>query len=117
MRLYIQIPAIVLFAYVLESFLPWYSFAFAAFVFGYVLDSESNFLGGFIAIALLWGLKIFFVTQNASQDLAGKVALIMDPIKEKWVLILITLVIGGLVGGFAAVTGGSLRPDESREFR
>lgn len=112
MRLYVQIPAIIIFAFLLELFLPWYSIAFAAFVFGYFLDSESNFLGGFLAIALLWGIKIYFVMNDAAQDLVSKVAQIMDPIREPSLLIVATLVIGGLVGGFAAVTGASLRVKE-----
>jgi hypothetical protein len=112
MRLYLQIPAIIVTAFILELMLPWYCIAFAAFLFGYLLNSESNFLGGFIAIALLWGLKIFLITQGASRDLVSKVALIMDPIGESWLLIIVTLIIGGLVGGFAAVAGGALRPKE-----
>jgi hypothetical protein len=116
MRLYIQIPAIILFGYIFELFLPWYSMAFVAFVFGYLLDSESNFLGGFAAVAILWGIKIFLVTYNASTDLVSKVALIMDPVKEKWILILVTLILGGLVGGLACVTGASLKVKKTEYY-
>lgn len=112
MRIYLQVPAIILFGYVFEAFLPWYSIAFVALVFGYLLDSESNFIGGFLGIALLWMLKIFLLTNSASVDLASKVAQIMEPIGSKTMLTIITLVIGGLVGGLAAVTGASLRPKE-----
>jgi hypothetical protein len=116
MRLYLQIPAIILFGWLLALMLPWYSVAFVAFVFGYLLDSESNFIGGFLGVAILWGLKIFFTTYHGSVDLASKVAQIMDPIKEKWILILITLVIGGLVGGFACVTGATLKPKRAEYY-
>ena len=115
MRLFIQIPAIVLFGFIFELFLPWYSVAFVAFVFGYLLNSESNFAGGFLGVLLLWGLKIFFITSGAAVDFASKVAQIMDPMKEKWILILVTLIIGGLVGGFACVTGAALKQVRANE--
>lgn len=116
MRLYLQIPAIILFGYIFELFLPWYSVAFIALVFGYLLDSESNFFGGFLGVALLWGIKIFMITSSSSVDLASKVALIMDPIKEKWILILVTLILGGLVGGLACVTGASARKEKKEYY-
>jgi hypothetical protein len=108
MRLYIQIPAIILFGYIFELFLPWYSIAFVAFAFGYILDSESNFIGGFLGIAFLWALMIFFITNNAAVDLTAKVAEIMA-VGEKWIVILVTLALGGLVGGFACVSGASAK--------
>jgi uncharacterized membrane protein len=108
MRLIPQILAIALLGFVAELILPWYSVAFVAFVLGYWLTSESNFLGGFIAIALLWGIKIAVVLNGAATDLADRVALIF-PFKERWILILVTLLIGALVGGLSAMTGGMLK--------
>jgi hypothetical protein len=114
MRLYIQVPAIILFGFLFELFLPWYSVAFAAFIFGYLLDSESNFIGGFFGVALLWALKISLISSGASVDLASKVAQIMT-INEKWILILITVVVGGLVGGFACLAGASAKARKIEE--
>jgi hypothetical protein len=108
MRLIPQILAIALLGLVIEMILPWYSIAIVAFVFGYWLSSESNFLGGFIGIALLWGIKISLVLNGAATDLADRVALIF-PFKERWILIVVTLLIGGLVGGLSAMSGGMLK--------
>ena len=108
MRLIPQILAIALLGFVAEMLLPWYSIAFVAFVLGYWLSSESNFLGGFIAIALLWGIKIAVVLNGAATDLADRMAVIF-PFKEGWILIVVTLLIGGLVGGLSAMTGGLLK--------
>ena len=116
MRLFLQIAAIIFFGYLFELFLPWYSVAFVAFVFGYLLDSESNFFGGFLGVALLWAIKIMMITSGSSVDLASKVALIMDPIEEKWLLTLVTLVLGGLVGGLACVTGASARKEKKEYY-
>jgi len=108
MRIVIQIIAIILIGYLAELFLPWYAVAFVALVFGYYLSSESNFLGGFLGVGLLWLMKILLITSMASTDFASKVAQLF-PVKEKWLLILVTVLLGGLVGGFAALTGGLAR--------
>lgn len=108
MKVTAQIIAIVVAGYIAELYLPWYSIAFVAFAFGYLLQSNANFLGGLVAIALLWGIKIWMIESTASADLASKVASIL-PLKEKWILIAITLFLGGLVGGFAALTGSLLK--------
>ncbi len=115
MRVLVQIVAIVIFGYIFEMFLPWYSVAFVAAVFGFVLRSGNNFIGGFLGVVFLWGLKIYMISDSASVDLASKVARIMEPVGEKWILIVVTLVLGGLVGGLACVTGAAARK-EKREY-
>lgn len=108
MRLLPQILAIALLGFVAEMILPWYSVAFVAFVIGYWFPSGSNFLGGFAGIALLWGLKIAIVLNGAATDLADRMAQVF-PFKERWILIAVTLLIGALVGGLSAMTGGLLK--------
>ena len=108
MRIFIQIIAIILVGYLAELFLPWYSVAFVAFIFGYYFRSESNFLGGFLGVALLWLMKILLITSVASTEFASKVAQLF-PVKDQWLLILVSILLGGLVGGFAALTGGLAR--------
>lgn len=108
MRFFLQLIVIALLAYLLELFLPWYSLAIAAFVIGYALRSNANFLAGFLAIALLWSITAWMIDHASTSDLADRVALIF-PVKQKWLLFLVTAVIGGLVGGFASLTGSLLR--------
>ena len=115
MKLPAQIIAIALLGFVAELLLPWYSIAFVAFVMGYWLYSESYFLGGFLGVVLLWGIRIAFVLNGAATDLADRMALIF-PFKEKWVLIGVTLLVGGLVGGLAALSGGLLKPRKRRRY-
>lgn len=113
MRLIPQILAIALLGLVAELMLPWYSVAFVAFVFGYWLSSESNFLGGFLGVILLWGVKIAWVLNGAATDLASRMAQIF-PFKETWIMVTVTLLIGGLVGGLSALTGGMLKGKRRR---
>lgn len=108
MRFFLQLILIAILAYVLELFLPWYSLAIAAFVIGFALNSNANFLAGFLAIALLWFIAAWMIDHASTSDLADRVALIF-PVKQKWLLFLVTAVIGGSVGGFAALTGSLLR--------
>jgi hypothetical protein len=115
MRIIIQVVAIVIFGYIAEILLPWYSIAFVALVFGYLINSGSNFLGGFLGVVTLWGIKLLKIQAVAASDLADRVSLIL-PVSETWILIVITLLIGGLVGGFAATTGGLLRQKKNKDL-
>ena len=107
MKFLIQVIAILIGAYVLELFLPWYCIAIAAFTGGYFLRTRFNFLAGFLAIGLLWLIKAGITDAASSSDLADRVAQIF-PLKEKSLLYLVMVVLGGLVGGFAAMAGGAV---------
>ena len=115
MKFILQVIAIFIFAYIAELFLPWYSLAIAAFIMGYLLKSKANFLAGFLAIGLLWFIKAWMIDENASADLAQKVALIF-PVKEKIWLMLATAFIGALVGGFATLTGSLLKNEKKKVY-
>jgi hypothetical protein len=107
MKFIIQLVVIFTLAYILELFLPWYSIAIAAFIGG-LINSRFNFFAGFLAIALLWTIKAGLVESASSSDLANRVALIF-PVKTKALLYIVMAVLGGLVGGFAAIGGSALR--------
>jgi hypothetical protein len=106
MKFVIQIVAILIAAFLLEIFLPWWSIAIAAFAGGLIFDTRSNFGAGFLAIALLWTLKALFIEMSAAATLTDRVAAIFTV--NKPVLFMITALLGGLVGGFAATAGASL---------
>ena len=108
MKFLFQTIAIIIVAYLLQLYLPWYYIAVAAFVMGYLLKSKFNFLAGFLAIALLWFIKAWMSDSAGTTDFTGRVAAIFTLPKKEW-LFLVTAVVGGLVGGFAALTGGLLK--------
>lgn len=113
MRFFIQLLVISLLAFVFELFLPWWSIAFAAVIGGYFLNSNVNFLAGFLGIALLWIAYSLIISSNATAPLADRVAAIL--FVNKTLLIIITGIIGGLVGGFAAMAGGALKKEKRRD--
>ena len=108
MKFFIQLFAIIVLAYLLELFLPWYYIAVASFVMGYVLKSKANFLAGFMAIAMLWLVKAYLQNSAGSTDLVERVANIFT-LPKKELLFFITSIVGGLVGGFGAWSGSLLK--------
>jgi hypothetical protein len=113
MKFTIQMISIALLGFILELFLPWYSIGVAAFILGYFLRSNANFLAGFLGIALLWLLKAWFMDSSSTSGLADKVAHIF-PLGSKAYLFLLTSVLGGLVGGFASLSGSLLHPSKRK---
>ena len=90
----------------LQYFLPWWTLAIGAFASGYFLENSGfkSFMAGFLGIALLWLTVAFWLDiQNASL-LSDKVNVIL-PIN----VFLLTALVGGLTGGFAAWTGSNLK--------
>ena len=108
MKFLIQFIAILIVAFVLELFMPWWCISIAAFAAGYAFNSKVNFLAGFLGIAFLWLIKAWVLDASASATLTERVAGIFS--LNKPLLMLVTAVIGGLVGGFAAMAGGALKP-------
>jgi hypothetical protein len=114
MKFFIQLIVIALLAFVFELILPWWSIALAAAIGGYFLKSNINFLAGFLGIAVLWIAYAFIISSNAAAPLADRVAAIFSVNKN--LLIILTGVIGGLVGGFAAMAGAALKKEKKKGY-
>lgn len=110
MKFFIQLVAIIFIAFILELFLPWWCIAMASFAGGYALKSRFNFLAGFLGIGLLWLAKAGLIDATGSSPLAEQVATIFS--LNKTLLYLATVLIGGLVGGFASMSGATLKKDK-----
>lgn len=110
MKFLIQFIAIAVVAFVLELFMPWWCIAIAAFAGGFALKSKANFLAGLLGIGLLWLVKAFITDATASASLTEKVAAIFS--LNKPLLMFVTALIGGLVGGFAAMSGAALKKEK-----
>lgn len=112
MKFLLQLLAILLSALVVQLYLPWWTMAIAAFAFGYLLKSSQNFFAGFLAIALLWGGYAFFLDSAAAAPLAERVAGILSI--NKTLLFFATSLLGGLVAGFACLTGSLLKTEKRK---
>lgn len=112
MKLLLQLVVIAILAFVLELLLPWWSIAIAAFAGGLVFNSRANFLAGFLGIGVLWLLYALMMDATSAAPLAERVSKILSI--NKPLLLLITTLIGGLVGGFATMAGGALQGNGKR---
>lgn len=108
MRFAVQLFVIIFLGYLLELFLPWWAIAVAAFTGGALLNTRSNFLAGFVGIGLLWVGNALITDLTTDSDLADRVARIFM-VHNKIVLLLVMFLVSGLIGGFAAMSGGAVR--------
>jgi hypothetical protein len=112
MRFLLQFIGIAILAFVLELLLPWWSIAIAAFVGGIAFNSRANFLAGFLGIGVLWLLYAVMMDATSAAPLAERISKVL--FMNKPLLLLLTTLIGGLVGGFAAMAGSALRGTSKR---
>jgi len=110
MRFIAQFIVIAVIAHLAGMFLPWYVCAIVAFIAGYFLKSRQNFLAGFTAIAALWILNAWLADMSSSSTLPLRVAQILG-LQSVGLVYLLTGIVGGLVGGFAAMSGAMLKSE------
>lgn len=106
MKFVIQIITTIIACFLLQTFLPWWTMAIGAFVIGYILANKGyvSFTAGFLAVGLLWLGMAFYIDQSTHSILTEKVNRLL-PLNS----FILTTLIGGLVGGFAALTGALLK--------
>jgi hypothetical protein len=114
MKFLIQFLFIVIGSFLIQLFLPWWSIAIVALAAGYFLKSSQNFLAGFLGVALLWGAYAFWLDQGGAAPLADRVAGILSI--SKTLLFVLTSLVGGLVAGFAALSGSILKQDKRKSL-
>lgn len=71
---------------------------------------SSSFLSGLLGIFLLWAIVAFWIDIKNNSILSHKISELFRLGGSSILLIVVTALIGGLVGGFAAMAGSSLRP-------
>ena len=96
-----------------QYFLPWWSMAIVAFGLGYYFQNKGtiSFLAGFLAVALLWFVMAYRIDAATQSLLTNK----MNKIFPVNVFILM-VVVGGLVGGFAALTGALMNAKKVSKY-
>jgi hypothetical protein len=92
-------------------FLPWWIVAIAAFGAAYFIGKTSaqSFWSGFAAVFIGWMILALFKSIPNDHILAGRVVQLF-PIPHDWIwLLVITALIGGIVGGMSALSGVLLK--------
>lgn len=92
-------------------FLPWWGIAIVALGVAAIIHQKAwkAFLSGFLGVFLLWAGLAGWIDMQNNGVLAQKVASILPLGGSRLAIILVTGCIGGLIGGFAALTGSFLR--------
>ena len=104
MRLFLSI---LLLAFLTQLFLPWWSIAPLCFALAAALGTTGGraFGAGFVGIGLGWLLMAGWLNATSAGILSHRVAQLLPLGGQGWVLVLLTAVLGGLVGGVAALAG------------
>ncbi len=87
-------------------FLPWWAVTIAAFISAFFIGKTSgqSFWSGFTAVFISWIILALFKSLPNDNLLAKRVAVLFQ--LPNWLLLLlITGITGGLVGGIAALSG------------
>lgn len=97
-------------------YMPWWSIAVVSFLVALLVKQRYGlaFISGFLGIFLLWGILAFWIDVKNNGVLSHKIAQLFPLGDSSVLLILVTGLVGGLVGGFAAMSGSTLRPVERR---
>jgi hypothetical protein len=107
MKFILSLILIALLSFATCLYLPWWSIALVAFIVAFLIPVKplSSFVSGFMALFLLWSLLALYISINNGHLLAHKISLLLLKTDNPFLLIIITGLIGGLVAGFAALTG------------
>lgn len=98
---------ILILSFISSYLLPWWAAAIIAFLATLIVGKTSGkaFWSGFGAIFVLWIILALIKSIPNDNILAGRVIQLF-PLPHQWLLLLlITALIGGLVGGIAALSG------------
>lgn len=112
MRLILSILLIAALGFLAGKFLPWWSIAMVSFLVALLIPQtiSKSFLSGLFGIFILWGIVALWIDIKNNSVLSHKVSELFKLGGSSFLLIFVTALIGGLVGGFAAMAGSSLRP-------
>ncbi len=97
---------ILILTFICSFFWPWWVTAIIAFIAAYICNKKPgwSFLAGFGAVFIAWIVLALMKSLPNDNILATRVSKLMQ--LPNWVVLLVvTGFIGGLVGGFAALSG------------
>jgi hypothetical protein len=108
-------PIILALSFISGFILPWWFAAIICFAGGFFIRTTgSAFWAGFAAVGLTWLAFALLKTLPNDNILANRMAQVFQ--LPGWIYVLvITVVIGGLVGGFSALSGKLLKSAVARK--
>lgn len=116
MKFLVSVLLTALLSFTAGLYLPWWTIAACAFsVSALILQSPlKSFFAGFTGVFLLWLIFALLIDSANDHILSRKIAQIFPLGGMSFLLILVTAIVGGLVGGLGAFTASYLRYDARR---
>lgn len=107
MKFVINIVLIALLTYLAQMLGPWWIIFVSAGLVGLLIQDKgfNTFAAGFIAVFVLWFLQSYLIDVANESILSSKIVELFPVVTTPIHLMLVTAFIGGLCGGFAALTG------------
>ena len=95
----------------------WWFFAVVALLVALLIHQKAGnaFFAGFLGLFILWFILAFWTDYENHGVLSVKIASLLPLGGSKWILMIFTAVIGGLVAGFAALSGSYLRSRRNKK--
>ena len=111
MKFTVTILLIIVLAFALGLYLPWWSVAIATFIVAALIQQRPivSFLAGFIGIFILWFALAMVIDVRNQHILSKKLASLLPLNGNSFLLILITAIIGAVVGANAALTASFIK--------
>jgi hypothetical protein len=109
MKLFVSTLLTALLSFITGIYLPWWSIAIVAFLVALLIHQPiwRSFLSGFIGIFLLWLVLTTWIDISNNSILSTRIAQLFS-LGSSFILIIITSLVGAIIGGFAAMSGSSL---------
>lgn len=111
MKFAISIGMTFIVSFAAGFYLPFWSAALVSFLVAVFIYQKPGmaYLSGFLSIFLLWGGLSFWIDSQNNSILSQKLAGIFPLGGNGLLLILITAIVGAIIGGLAALSGSFLR--------
>lgn len=111
MKFIVVVVLTALLGYAAPLYFTWWSFAITSFTIALLIHQKAlaAFLATFLGLFLLWGAMALIIDNANSHLLSQKIAALLPLGGSSLLLIFVTAFTGGLVSGFAGLTGSFAR--------
>jgi hypothetical protein len=111
MKLFLRLILIAILTYFFSLVFPWWIIVIIGIAIGIIIPGGtlSTFISGFIGVGIIWMGQAWNLDAQNSSIFTQKMLEVLGLFDETILLIVFTGFIGGLVGGFATMTGSLFR--------
>ena len=106
MKLLIQIILVIILTWLAQLLGPWWVIFISSAIAGLAVSNKgfTSYLAGFLGVGILWFVQALFIDLANDSILSTRIAELFS-LNSSILLVLVTAIIGGLCGGFGALTG------------